>query len=121
VTHADRYIGPSIVELFRKEGAHLIADESNYTDPGAAQELVGQAGRIDALIANFAGPLRNMPVINMMGDLTEFEDEDFRGYLDELVWPLLRFARATLPQMIERRSGKTVAVTSASPLRAIPG
>jgi 2-keto-3-deoxy-L-fuconate dehydrogenase len=33
----------------------------------------------------------------------------------------LRFVRATLPQMIERRSGKIVGVTSATPLRAIPG
>jgi len=33
----------------------------------------------------------------------------------------LRFVRATLPQMIERRSGKIVGITSATPLRAIPG
>ncbi|MBV9805151.1 MAG: hypothetical protein JO130_18270 [Solirubrobacterales bacterium] len=39
-------------------------------------------------------------------------DEAFQGYLNELVWPLLRIVRATLPQMIERRSGKIVAVTS---------
>ncbi len=121
VTHADRYIGPPIVELFRSEGAHVIADESDYAEPEAAREVVAQAGEIDVLIANFAGPLRNMPVTNMLTDVTEFEDEDFQGYLDELVWPLLRFVRAALPQMIERRSGKIVGVTSASPLRAIPG
>ncbi len=121
MTHADRYIGPPVVELFGKEGAHVIADESDYTDPGAALEVVEGAGRIDVLIANFAGPLRNMPVTNMLEDVAEFEDEDFQGYLDELVWPLLRFVRATLPQMIERRSGKIVGVTSATPMRAIPG
>ncbi len=121
VTHADRYIGPPVVELFEKEGAHVIADESDYADPGAAREVVGRAGRIEVLVANFAGPLRNMPVTNMLTDVTEFEDEDFQGYLDELVWPLLRFVRATLPQMIGRRSGKIVGITSASPLRAIPG
>ena len=119
VTHADWYIGPPVVELFRKEGAHVTADESDYTDPDAARDVVGRAGRIDVLIANFAGPLRNMPVTNMLGDVTEFED--VQDYLDELVWPLLRFVRAALPQMIERRSGKIVAITSASPLRAIPG
>lgn len=121
VTHADRYIGPPVVELFRDESAHVIADESDYLDRDAAREVIGRAGRIDVLIANFAGPLRNMPVTNMLGDVTEFEDEDFQGYLDELVWPLLRFVRATLPQMIERRSGKIVAITSATPLRAIAG
>jgi 2-keto-3-deoxy-L-fuconate dehydrogenase len=121
VTHADRYIGPPVVDLFRNEGAHIISDESDYTDPDAAREVLGRSGRIDVLIANFAGPLRNMPVTNMLGDITEFEDEDFQGYLDELVWPLLRFVRATLPQMIERHSGKIVDITSATPLRAIPG
>lgn len=121
VTSADRYLGPPVVELFQKEGAHVIADESDYTDPGAAQEVVDRAGQMDVLIANFAGPLRIMPFVNMLGPVTEFKDEDFQDYLDELVWPMLRFVRATLPQMIERRSGKIVAITSASPMRAIPG
>jgi hypothetical protein len=48
-----------VVELFRKEGAHVTADESDYTDPDAARDVVGRAGRIDVLITNFAGPLRN--------------------------------------------------------------
>jgi 2-keto-3-deoxy-L-fuconate dehydrogenase len=121
VTHAERYIGPPVVVLFRKEGANVIADQSEYADPGPVQEVVGQAGRIDVLVANFAGPPHMMPVTNMLTDTTAFEDEDFEAYLQELVWPLLRFVRATLPQMIERRSGKIVGVTSATPLRAIPG
>ena len=73
------------------------------------------------LVANFAGPPSMMPVTSMLTETTEFEDSDFEAYLQELVWPLLRFVRATLPQMIERRSGKIVGVTSATPLRAIPG
>jgi 2-keto-3-deoxy-L-fuconate dehydrogenase len=28
VTHAERYIGPPVVDLFREEGAHVIADQS---------------------------------------------------------------------------------------------
>lgn len=64
--------------------------------------LVTHAGHIDVLIAKFAGPPDMMPLTNMLGDVTEFEDEDFQAYLDELVWPLMRFVRATLPQMIKR-------------------
>lgn len=120
VTSADRYLGPPVVELLQKEGAHVIADESDYTDPGAAQEVVDRAGQIDVLITNFAGPLRTMPFTNMLGPVTESTDDEFQAYLDELVWPMVRFVRATLPQMIERRSGKIVAITSASPIRAIP-
>ena len=39
---------------------------------------------------------------------------------DALVHPTMRFVRAVLPQMIERRAGKIIVVTSAAPLRATP-
>ncbi|ADO74779.1 short-chain dehydrogenase/reductase SDR [Stigmatella aurantiaca DW4/3-1] len=73
------------------------------------------------LVANFAGPLRITPYSKMLGKVQEFADEDFQAYLDEIVWPMVRFVRAVLPQMIERRSGKIVAFTSAVAVRAIPG
>jgi len=121
VTHAERYGGPPVVELFRAEGAEVIADTSEYSDPKAPQAIVEAAGHVDVLVANFAGPLRIMPFTQMLGPVQEFRDEDFQAYLDELVWPMTRFVRAVLPQMIDRRAGKIVGVTSASTLRAIPG
>ncbi|MET0191311.1 MAG: SDR family oxidoreductase [Pseudonocardia sediminis] len=122
VTHADRYIGPPVVERFRAEGAEVVADTTDYTTaPDAIDETVREAGRIDVLVANFAGPHERMPVTSMIGDATAFTDAEFQDYLDQLVWPLLRVVRAVLPQMIERRAGKIVAATSATPVRAIPG
>lgn len=121
VTHADRYIGPPVVELFRAEGADVVADESDLTGAEEPAELVERTGQIDVLVANFAGPPDAMPVTNIMVKPTEFTDQAVQGYLDALVWPMLRIVRATLPQMFERRAGKIVAVTSASPVRAIPG
>jgi 2-keto-3-deoxy-L-fuconate dehydrogenase len=122
VTSADRYIGPPVVELFQKEAAEVIADTTDYTTgPDLVDQVVRQAGEIDVLVAIFAGPLRNMPFTNMLGPVTEAKDEDLQAYLEELVWPMVRFVRAVLPQMYARRSGKIVAVTSASPMRAIEG
>lgn len=122
VTSADRYLGPPVVELFQKEGAEVIADTSDYTkDPGVPAQVVQEAGPIDVLVPIFAGPLRIMPFTEMLGPVTEARDEDLQAYLDELVWPMVRFVRAALPQMYERRSGKIVAVTSATPVRAIEG
>jgi 2-keto-3-deoxy-L-fuconate dehydrogenase len=122
VTSADRYLGPPIVDLFRKEGADVIADTSDYTaGADVPAKVVEEAGRVDVLVAIFAGPLSIMPFTNMLGPVTEAKDDDLQAYLDELVWPMVRFVRAVLPQMYERRAGKIVAVTSASSMRAIEG
>jgi len=121
VTHADRYMGPAVVDLFRAEGAEVTADEHDLAGAADADDLVARSGRIDVLVANFAGPRDAMPVTSMMVGPTEFTDEAFQGYLDALVWPLVRTVRAVLPQMVERGEGKVVAATSATPVRAIPG
>jgi 2-keto-3-deoxy-L-fuconate dehydrogenase len=121
VTNADRYGGPPVCELFAKEGAEVIADTSDYLDPETPRRVVAEAGRIDVLVANFAGPLRIMPFTTMLGPVQDAPEADFQSYLDELTWPFIRFIQATLPQMIERRQGKIVGITSAATLRAIPG
>jgi 2-keto-3-deoxy-L-fuconate dehydrogenase len=121
VTNADRYGGPPVCELFAKEGAEVIADTSDYLDPETPRRVVSAAGHIDVLVANFAGPLRIMPFTSMLGPVQDAPEADFRSYLDELTWPFIRFIQATLPQMIERRQGKIVGITSAATLRAIPG
>lgn len=122
VTSADRYLGPPVVELFGKEGAEVIADTSDYTaGPDVVDEVVAKAGHIDVLVPIFAGPLRIMPFTSMLAPVTEARDEDLQAYLDELVWPMVRYVRAVLPQMYERRAGKIVAITSAAPMRAIEG
>jgi 2-keto-3-deoxy-L-fuconate dehydrogenase len=121
VTNADRYGGPPVVDLFRKEGAEVIADTSDYLDPDTPRRVVAEAGTLDVLVANFAGPLRIMPFTEMLGPVQNSSEVDFQAYLDELVWPMVRFVQAVLPQMIDRRAGKIVGITSASTLRAIPG
>ena len=54
VTQAKDYMGPDTIELFREEGAEVIADETDLTQPGAAQSVVDSAGHIDVLVANLA-------------------------------------------------------------------
>lgn len=115
VTRAHRYMGPDIVKLFREEGAEVIADESDLRAPEAAADVVARARRIDVLIANLAEEEERMTFFH------ELREEDWFGFFDQLVHPLMRLARAAVPQMIERKAGKIVAVTSAAPLRGIPG
>lgn len=112
VTEAHAYMGPAIVDLFRAEGAHVIADSRDLRVEDAAAAAVAEAGPFDALVANLAEPPR-------LAAAHEIADEDWYRLFDALVHPLMRLVRATLPAMIERQRGKIVAVTSAAPLRGI--
>ena len=113
VTMADRYTGPAVVERLTAEGAAVIADTGRYRDAEEPARVVAAAGHIDILVVNLMAkwvPTRAV----------ETNDEQWMAMFDALVHPLMRFVRAVLPQMIERRSGKIIVVTSAAPLRAMP-
>jgi 2-keto-3-deoxy-L-fuconate dehydrogenase len=112
VTSADRYMGPAIVELFTAEGAVVIADERPLVARDAPAACIADAGEIDILVANLGVPA-------LMSPITEMPDDGWLALFDELVHPLMRLVRAALPAMLERGSGKIVAITSSSPLRPI--
>ena len=114
VTSADQYMGPAVVELFRAEGAEVVADDRDLTADGACEAAVADAGELDVLVANLATDPRP-------GWTQDIADDGWTAVFDALVHPLMRLTRAVLPQMIERRRGKVVAITPASPLRGIPG
>jgi NAD(P)-dependent dehydrogenase (short-subunit alcohol dehydrogenase family) len=113
VTQASAYMGPAIGELFRQEGAHVLADDRDLTKHGACEQLIAEAGPLDVLIANLAHPPKPAPV-------AEIADADWHALFDSLVHPLMRLVRATTPQLIAQGRGKIVAITSAAPLRGIP-
>jgi len=112
VTSAGKYMGPAIVELFRNEGASVFASEEKL-DQSAVDRLVLETGEIDVLIANFA--LQSPPTA--VQDLT---DESWYSTFDALVHPLMRIVRAVVPQMLARKKGKIVAITSSAPLTGFP-
>lgn len=110
VTEADDFMGPAVVELFGEEGADILADRTDLARAGRCEELIGDSGRIDVLVANLSIP-------NPRALAHETTDEQWAAVFDKIVHPLHRLVRAVLPQMIERRSGKIVVVGSAAALR----
>jgi 2-keto-3-deoxy-L-fuconate dehydrogenase len=54
------------------------------------------------------------------GELEQLKSDDWMTLFDELVHPLMYTVRATIPQMLQRASGKIIAITSAAPLKGIP-
>ena len=113
VTQADDYMGPATIELFQKEGANIIADNSDLTQEGRCEELISESGRIDILIANLASP--NYSGINA----TDLQEEQWQNTFEMMVHPLHRLSKAVLPQMIEREKGKIIVFGSATALRGL--
>jgi len=113
VTQADDYMGPATVELFRAEGAEVLADTSDLTRSGACEGLIAAAGQVDVLIANLASP-------NYTGTpVTAIDDDIWANVFDVMVHPLHRLTRAVLPQMTARQSGKIVVYGSAVALKGM--
>ena len=111
VTQAGDYMGPACVDLFRKEGAEVIADTGSLATMEQCNRIVEAAGAIDVLIVNLASP-------NHYGTLvTDLGEEAWQEVFNLLVHPLHRLVKSTLPRMIESRKGKIVVFGSAVPLR----
>jgi 2-keto-3-deoxy-L-fuconate dehydrogenase len=91
----------------------VIAGSSLMHSEQEVNELIANAGDIDILVANLAEPPMTGPVQNI-------DNENWNLLFDSLVHPLMYLVRAVTPQMLERKRGKIIAVTSAAPLRGIP-
>lgn len=79
----------------------------------AAVEAVRQRwGRLDVLVHD-AG-------IMQVGPWETMEEADFRAAMDLHFWAALRLAQAALPEMIARRSGRIVNISSIGGVVAVP-
>ena len=113
VTCCDRYMGNAIKKKFEELDIKVIAGPSLMHSEQDVNELVANAGDIDILVANLAEP-------PMTGPVQDIDNENWNLLFDSLVHPLMYLVRAVTPQMLKRKSGKIIAVTSAAPLRGIP-
>ena len=90
--------------------------------------LADASGHFQYSVAERAGDVLLVPQFTLYADLSKGRRPDFTAALeprqasvlfDALVHPLMRLVRAVLPQMIERKDGAIVAVTSAAPLKGL--
>jgi len=114
ITSADIYMGPAISERFEMEGAQVIRDTGQYADADDPVRIVAAAGTVDVLVVNL------LPTRMGRDPIQDVSEQAWQNMFATLVHPTMRFMKAVLPQMIERREGKIIVVTSAAPLRAIP-
>ena len=94
--------------MVRSAGRRVLAIKSDVRDPAAAAAVVREGnsmfGRIDLLVAN-AGIYGTSPMASM-------SDALFNDVVQTNLYGVFHSLRAVLPGMIERRSGRIVAIAS---------
>jgi len=114
ITQSADYMGPAISSLFSSEGAVVSSEKGPVpTGPTFSKYVSGQEN-IDILVANLAHDPCNSPV-------ADIADDNWQSLFNTMVHPLMHLIRHFAPMMAKRGTGKIVAITSAAPLRGIPG
>jgi 2-keto-3-deoxy-L-fuconate dehydrogenase len=115
ITQADDYMGPITADVFAEQGAEVLTDTSDLTDPARAAALIEETGHIDVLVANLAAPANlGVPAADMPEDI-------WQTMFDVMVHPLHRLTKAVLPQMVERQKGKILVYGSATGVKGMAG
>lgn len=114
ITQVNDYMGPAIADLFGREGADVASKEGRVPIGAEFDGYISEVGAPDILIANLAHDPCSQPV-------AEIDDDNWYALMDTIVHPLMYLIRHFAPRMAEQGHGKIVAVTSAAPLRGIPG
>ncbi|MCY4551157.1 MAG: SDR family oxidoreductase [Defluviicoccus sp.] len=135
ITNVEHFVGRPVAEELATLGATVACHDRSFTDAEAAEgfaaanpgltvireqtpaEIVAAAtaelGRIDVVVCNDAGAAVRAPVETARA-------EDLRSALEEMVVFPFQLAGAAVPQMKQRRRGKILFITSATPLRGLP-
>jgi 2-keto-3-deoxy-L-fuconate dehydrogenase len=112
ITQASEFMGPVLCDVFAQQGAQVIASHATLTEPGAAAQVVAEAGVLDVLVANLAWAAPTTAA-------TDSTDDEWQQVFSALVDPLPRLVRAAVPTMVARRSGKVLVMGSAAALRGM--
>ncbi len=102
--------------ILSETGAEVMALRCDLTDrrqvPGMVQQVMTNFGHIDILVNNAgiisAGPLQTLSI------------EDFEMAMDNIYWTTFNTTMAVLPQMMERKSGRIVNISSIGGLVSVP-
>jgi NAD(P)-dependent dehydrogenase (short-subunit alcohol dehydrogenase family) len=103
-------------EQLRGDGVVVLPVQCDVSDRGQVDRMIAEArqrfGRIDILVNN-AGVIQTGPLGSM-------EIEDFERAMDITFWGSLYTTLAVLPEMIDRRRGRIVNITSIGGKVAVP-
>ncbi len=103
-------------EDLNERGVDVLPVPCDVSNPGEVERVVGDAmrhfGRIDVLVNN-AGVIQ-------VGPFQAMSLQDFEHSLNVMFWGVVHPTLAVLPQMLERRSGRIVNITSIGGKVSVP-
>ena len=112
ITQSRDFMGPALCACFAELGAEVMADDSPLADAGVAEQVIANAGRIDALVVNLATPAPSTPAAAV-------DEQEWQKCFALMVHPMQRLVKAVLPQMQAQQAGKIVLMGSAAALKGM--
>jgi 2-hydroxycyclohexanecarboxyl-CoA dehydrogenase len=112
--HLDR--ADAVAAEIRAAGGFAVASRCDVTDFGNVTDMIAraeqEAGGIDVLVNNAgnAGPVQDL--MSPAPPFWETHPKEWGPWMGANFYGVLNCARATLPAMVERRSGRVVTVIS---------
>ncbi len=135
VTNVRHFVGLPASAALAEQGATVVCHDASFAEAAARSEfekqnprlsaspeidpkalvasIVGDHGRLDALICNDAFPAIRAAV-------EEADLDDFRASLESMLVAPFAMSAAAVPQMKAQQSGKIIFVTSAVPFHGLP-
>ena len=114
ITQSGDYMGPAIASLFQAEAAQVTERPGLVPFGRNFESYVDDLGDFDVVIADLAHDPCN-------GPLETLADESWEKLFDTMVHPLMALVRHFAPRMANQGHGKIIAITSAAPLKGLPG
>ena len=114
ITQSDDYMGPAIADLFAAEAACVTARPGLVPFGTEFASYVEDLPDFDVVVANLAHDPCNGPIATLA-------DESWEKLFDTMVHPLMALVRYFAPRMADQGHGKIIAITSAAPLKGLPG
>jgi NAD(P)-dependent dehydrogenase (short-subunit alcohol dehydrogenase family) len=135
ITNVEHFVGTPVAAEVAAQGATVVCHDASFKNEETADayaaanpnfsvtrmqaptdivaDVTRMQGRIDVVICNDAGAAVRAPIEAASPD-------DLRSALEEMVVFPFQMAGAVVPQMKERKNGKILFITSATPLRGLP-
>ena len=135
ITNVEHFVGRPVAAELAAQKATVVCHDKSFADAATAErfaaanpkltvigaqtpaQIVATAteteGRVDVVICNDAGAAVRAPIETASPD-------DMRSALEEMVVFPFEMASAVVPQMKERKRGKILFITLATPLRGLP-